>query len=200
MTGDGDIWIIEVNRSPRVKPPDKPMLHALLNLAMPRYGGEGTRLIFTNPRVQFILSPPPPPLTSSGFFFFPFWLFLFVFSPHHHCLNCNCDIPLVISTRVHLWFYRPPCLTWWSVRTEECATLRYGFPQPDAVWDPLDVDPEATDTWFQDAETDQQELSTWGRLRWAAGDGKDGHEDPKPGAFGGSAAWGSRRESAVDPE
>jgi hypothetical protein len=32
------VWIVEVNRSPRVKISDKPMLHALLNIAVPKYG------------------------------------------------------------------------------------------------------------------------------------------------------------------
>lgn len=110
MTGEGDVWIIEVNRSPRVKPPDKPMLHALLNLAAPRYG----------------------------------------------------------------------------------------FPQPDAVWDPLDVDPEATDTWYQDKEAEKEELDAWGRMRWGPA-GKD-LQAPLPGAFGGEleAGWGARREPVID--
>ena len=38
MSAAGDVWIIEVNRSPRVKLEDKPMMHALLNIAAPRYG------------------------------------------------------------------------------------------------------------------------------------------------------------------
>ena len=33
-----DVRIVEVNRSPRVKIEDKPMLHALLNIAVPKYG------------------------------------------------------------------------------------------------------------------------------------------------------------------
>ena len=32
------VWIVEVNRSPRVKKGDKNMLHALLNIALPKYG------------------------------------------------------------------------------------------------------------------------------------------------------------------
>ena len=32
------VRIVEVNRSPRVKIDDKPMLHALLNIAVPKYG------------------------------------------------------------------------------------------------------------------------------------------------------------------
>ena len=129
MSVDGvDIMIIEVNRSPRVKLPDKPMLHALLNLAAPRYG----------------------------------------------------------------------------------------FPQQNAVWDPLDVDPDATDTWFQDKEEEEMELQTWGRTGWG-GPGPIGQsrrervvgddenvEDPLPGAFGGdwdgNTGWGSRRESLVDDD
>jgi hypothetical protein len=33
-----DVRIVEFNRSPRVKIEDKPMLHALLNIAVPKYG------------------------------------------------------------------------------------------------------------------------------------------------------------------
>jgi hypothetical protein len=33
----------------------------------------------------------------------------------------------------------------------------------------LCVDPEATDTWYQDAEMEKEELSTWAMSRWGPG-------------------------------
>ena len=106
MSAAGDVWIIEVNRSPRVKLEDKPMMHALLNIAAPRYG----------------------------------------------------------------------------------------LPQPGSVWDPLDVDPDATWGAATTPEAEAEEERTWGRRRWGPG-GENG-EKAQPGAFASEQAndWGARAE------
>ena len=104
VTEPGEVFIVEVNRSPRVKPPDKPMMHALLNIAAPRYG----------------------------------------------------------------------------------------LPQPGAVWDLLDVDPEAVNGWHPDPEAEAEEERKWGSRMWGPG-GEDG-QAPMPGAFGGDQDWGARAE------